>query len=227
MTTKTINKQLTFKQAMELFKKYVSKSDSRPPIKYVHYDKENNRFVATDAHRLIRVNADYVSGIPEGFENNHLYNPFEDMFNNELKYPQTNGLIPIDFKHEITLSYNSLRDMEKTITELRRIYKYNINKVVRLTLNQYKSTFYSHAVDTEKSELHKEFAIESVKLNDYDEFVIHFNGNYILDAITAAKKLSKLNNEPLELKFVSHLRPFVLSQTNVFDILILPIRAFK
>ena len=223
MTTQTNIKQISFTDLMRHFKKFVFTSDSRPSIQYVHYDKENNHFVATDSHRLIRVNVNYVSGIPEGFESNHLYDPFEDIFNNELKYPQTNRLIPNNFNHEITLNYNSLKDMEKTITELRRVYKYNMNKVVRLTINQFKSTLYSHAVDTEKSELHKEFAIESVKLNDYDEFVIYFNGNYMLDAITVAKKLSKLNNEPLELKFVSHLRPFVLSQSDVFDILIMPV----
>lgn len=223
MTIQTITKQISFTDLMRHFKKFVFTFDSRPSIKYVHYDKENNHFVATDSHRLIRVDADYVSGIPEGFESNHLYDPFEDIFNNELKYPQTNRLIPTNFNHEITLNYNSLKDMEKTITELRRVYKYNMNKVVRLTINQYKSTFYSHAVDTEKSELHKEFTIESVKLNDYEEFVIHFNGNYMLDAITAAKRLNKLSNDPLKLKFVSKLRPFVLSQSDVFDIFIMPV----
>lgn len=231
--TRSVTKQIEFTEVMKQFKKYVSKSDTRPVLKYVYFDP-SGYFVATDTHKLLRVHSDYISNIPEGVEIGSLINPETLEVNNQLRFPATNRLIPDYTNIDIELNRDNIKELQDGLKQLRPIYKKFENKVVKMEIGSDKTILSSEyermIIFSDKTKNKVETIREQVTINNFysdsEDFTIYFNGDYLNNALITVKKLDKLTDDKTIIGFIGGLRPFVIRQKGVFDILLMPVRVF-
>lgn len=234
--TRSVTKQIEFTEVMKQFKKYVSKSDTRPVLKYVYFDS-SDYLVATDSHKLLRVHSDYISNIPEGVEIGSLINPKTLEVKSEefeFKYPATNRLIPDYTNIDIELNRDNIKELQGGLKQLRPIYKEIKNKVVKMEIGSDKTILSSEykkmIIFSDKTKNKVETIREQVTINNFysdsEDFTIYFNGDYLNNALITVKKLDKLTVDKTIIGFIGGLRPFVIRQKGVFDILLMPVRVF-
>src|SRR5690625_987883 len=111
MTVKTINKTIEFEKLASDFKRFTNRRNElshHKVLDYLYYD--GKYLIATDSHKLIKINADYVSNIPF-IEDDTLY----DLKNKKIidkvfdkRYPNVNRLIPTISNTDVKLNYNEL-----------------------------------------------------------------------------------------------------------------------
>jgi DNA polymerase-3 subunit beta len=216
--TVTATKTIQFDDLMKVFTKFVSKSESRPVLKNVYFD--GKYFYGTDATKLLRVNAEYVSDIPEHENDTFLFNPKENTFTNTLSnYPDCSRLIPIDYNSTVTIDGN-IKNLHKHVKEIKKVVKKDRNHVMKMEFtNNETKVIAKNETDNYSATINNMWA-------DGEEIMLHLSANYLIDAIEAIKKLSKVSYNKVELGLVSHLRPMNFYQENVFDIIILPVRSY-
>jgi DNA polymerase III sliding clamp (beta) subunit (PCNA family) len=212
--TITATKTITFEQAMKVFKNFVSKSESRPVLQYVYND--GTYLYATDATKLLRVNSEYISDMPEFT----LYDPKNMMvIDNKMNFPDCSRLIPIDYNSTVTID-NNIKDLHKHVKEVKKIVKKDRNHVMKMEFsNNETKVSAKNETDTYSETVNNMWV-------DGQEVSLHLSANYLDNALDAIEKLSKVSYNSVELGIVSHLRPMNFKQEHVFDIIILPVRMY-
>jgi hypothetical protein len=220
--TITAAKTITFDDLMKLFKKYVSKSETRPVLNYVYY--ANGYFTATNSHILLRVNADHVSDIPESMVDGKLFDPKQMVYNTEqMKYPDVSRLIPTStYSDSMVIIDGNIKEFHQYIKEIKKVVKKNDNKVMKLDFKQNGLTL--SGISKETGETYSA-AMKSMHVEG-KEITLHINANYMDVALDTIKKLSKLSRDYVTLNMVSNMRPIHFNQDGVFDIIILPVRIY-
>lgn len=200
--------------ALEIAKKFVSKSELRPILNYV-FHKENGDMIATDSHRLI-----YIKEM-HGFDKDYLVNPKTFMIA-KGDYPDTAKLVDKseDYKGLIVLNKEQIKlwlQLFKSINQTLTVLK-DRGKVVGLSFggkeNEAGINLKNHGINMILP-CSKEIHVNHEK--------VHFNAEYMRDALEAHVKL---NSEELTMYFASPFRPFFMDDESQVTSLILPIRAY-
>jgi DNA polymerase III sliding clamp (beta) subunit (PCNA family) len=197
--------------ALEVAKKFVSKSDTRPILTYVSH-AANGDIVATDSHRLIQ-----IKGI-HGFKEDYLVNPKSFMFA-KGNFPDTHKLSGVEnhtaaiilTKEQIKLWLQLFKSINQTMTVLK-----DRNKTVKLRFTEGKD----EEVIVELGDHGIKMSMPCIVSNPGFE-VVSFNVEYIRDAFEAH---FKLNSEQLTFYFQGNMRPIVLDDDANVRTLILPVR---
>lgn len=182
---------------------------------------------ATDSRRAIRVKREYVGGLPEGdFTINAKTG--DDMAGN---YPEMTRLYPESYEEEYFIPYDKLkaaRDALKDVYE--DVKKREVDNL---------------AVTVELKDGHLTFKAWGRGANDYGEVrtvknaydfrckdaTFRINAKYLSEALLTVNKLRsygdkyKLLNGFL-IRYVSNMRPITITDGDMYEILILPLRTF-
>jgi len=220
---KTKTKTLTFDQSMKIFKKFVAKSSVRPVLQYVYFD--GKYLVATDSHRLLRVNADYITDFPKNMKDTFLYCPKEMTSKNiYMSYPDISRLIPSSSDSTVLINEKNIKDFQGLVKEAKKMLPKDVVRF-NLSFTQMDATItVSELKEGEWSEIYSK-SIESLYVEG-KPISFHVNARYMNDALEAVKKLSKLSSNHVELRISSPIRPIHFKQEDVFDLLVLPIRVY-
>jgi hypothetical protein len=219
----SMNKTIKFDDLMKVFKKYVAKSETRPVLQLVQY--ANGYFTATDSHQLLRVNADYVSDIPESMVEGSLFNPKEmTMSDNHKNYPETSRLIPQYSDSTIILNKDNIKSFEQELKAIKKLSTQR-NKVVKMEFGQLESIISGKELTKEGLEITHEGIMKNVTIEG-NELTISASNKYLLAALDSVKKLSKLSNNHIEMGMNGRVRPIVIKQDGVFDVIVLPVRTY-
>lgn len=233
MTTKIATKTITFEKAMKLFKKYVSKSATRPVLQYVYFDPQGY-LVATDSHTLLRINTDYITDIPSDYTPNSLFCPKEmKLVEESYNYPDTSRLMPIDFNSTVKLDNSSLKELTDQVKASKKLLTKKQGHVALNLTTKSTDIITNELIETKLGKKVVERTFETINTEtinslwvDGEEMKVSLNTNYLLNALDVTKKLSSLSNDPTSIKLVSSMRPFVFTQSDIFDVLVLPIRTY-
>lgn len=186
----------------------VSKKESRPVLKGVHY--ENGNAVATDSHQLV-----LFKDVVEDKELNatidlSTYLPIYD------RYPDTDHLIPVD--HTTQLIFHDLDELTELVSYLKSAKK----NIVDLDINGAGFGL----------ELHDDREVNYIQEANWDGEIltVRFNANYLYNALAYLDRLHK--DQPLEysgdvtINFNGELRPFTVEYGKM-TYLICPVRVFN
>lgn len=210
------------KKAFDVGMKFVAKSHARPVLCGVHYD-ENGTLVATDAHRLIRIENVWIKGCE----------PFTITVNKkeygriEGNYPDTDRIIPdIDnATASVVFSVDNpvLRAVLKLITDGTKDEK---NPTLCISYEEGTLTFEPGTANLKEKGLTLSYQLEVYSTSD-KPFSIAVSAKYLLETLDAFKKL-KIDR--VHAHYFSNLRPLLLTAAdddphNVKAI-ILPIRVY-
>ena len=226
VTTKKAN----FKELLPDFKRFALKksklreaSEAHKILACVEYD--GKYLNVTDAHRLLRVNTEYVDGLPE--EAPFLYNVHTEETTADpvevSKYPGTDRLFPDISKATLTISEEALKALRKAVNEVHQETKEISNRVM---LFEYNEGVISIQAENDKAEA---YSVEDVyaETDGEDEFKLHVNSGYLKNALLTANKLRKLSgSSEIYVKFYGRLRPFEITDERAFRIRVLPIMLF-
>lgn len=232
--TGTSIKQIPFEKAMKLFKKFVDKNSVRPVLDFIYFDGQY--FIGTNSHILLRISKDYISDIPEDVVEGSLLNPHTMLLSdNNMNYPDVNKLIPdkVYANTSVLLNDNikeflaTVKDSKKILSRKKGYISMNINKEYTniATIEKLFEKRGKVEVCTEHKELSNQI-VENV-FTDGEEILIHVNPDYIINALQTVKSLSKVSCESVTMNFTIPLRPIHITQNEVFDIIIMPIRVLK
>jgi hypothetical protein len=216
--TVTVTKTIKFEDLMKVFTKFVGKSETRPILKTVYFDGQY--FYGTDATKLLRVNREYVTDIPQYVEEKFLFDPvkMEKVFDYNVKsFPDCSRLIPYDYNSKVVIDGN-IKDLHNHVKEIKKIVKKDKNHVMKIEFsNNETKVSAKNETDTYSATVNNMWA-------DRQEITLHLSANYLNDAIETIKKLRKVSYNTVQLGLISHLRPMNFHQENVFDIIIMPVR---
>jgi DNA polymerase III sliding clamp (beta) subunit (PCNA family) len=215
---KTAVKIIEFNKIIKDVKKFVSKSDVRPILQYVYFD--GKYIIATDSHRLIRINCDYISDLPT----NHpfLYDVKKNCITDkEMTYPEVHRLISMgDIETETDIT-NELNDFLQAAKEAKKTVNKRLNNMIRLTVDYDQMTITSITGEDTENSYTKDLPISS-----NGEYKIYLNGKYLIDALQIFKKLNKLTNDSMIMGYKGQMKPLHFKKGDIFDALILPIRVY-
>jgi DNA polymerase III subunit beta len=240
--TKEYGNNLLNKKDLKVFLKAgktVSTTETRPVLTNIALEKGN--VISTDSHRLFKGETileeiDSTIMLPvELFDRANDLSDKNDLFtlffseNNHVKiqsdnliivertvmgnYPQTDRLIPNDFRLEIKIE--KVHQFLTTISSVK-------NAMVRLTFNKSEQAIDLHIHDKENKQEVKT-TMPVIVENDLmqNDFKITFSAKFMMDAIQQMEK------NYLSIAFQSNMRPFIVSNDKNQDIsLILPIRTY-
>ena len=221
MTTITQNKTIEFEKLIPDFKRFAaSKNEARIVLKYAHYD--GKYITVTDSRRLIRINADYVTGLP--YDEPFLYNVYtgesiKGSKDDTKNYPKTNSLIPDHKNTSVELHDKTLKEFKRSLDELLKLdsVKKIDNKVINFEINNFFMTV-KDVKDIQVNELKCLTIGKDIKLS--------LNCKYMKDALMTVNKLNKLSYDNPSMDIVNSMRPINICKENVFDIVMLPLRSF-
>ena len=222
---RTKRNELTFEKSMTYFKKFVSKKGSRPELKYVNFDG-GRYLIATDSHKLIRIKPEILTNFPYD-KGQFLINPKTmDFDQEELWYPDTYRIVPIQGKENIQvgLDKKTIRELLTTIKEAKQLVKQDKNKTIALHFTYTGLTIIGNEVNGEVIETIYEKTIESITTREEDEEIkIFVNAGYLQHILETAKKLLDVTKENVKIGLISKARP-IHFYNSYFDSLLLPIR---
>lgn len=200
--------------AMDITKKFISKRDTRPILKYALHTSTGD-VLATDSHKAI-----HLRGI-HGFKEEYLVSPKNLMFA-KGDYPNLYNVIDIK-EHKEAILLNS--DQIKLWLQ--------IFKSINNTIKNMKSRINHVVLNLRESNLNVEVQIDSENkystVLPYTELIIpdfhqiSFSAEFMRDALEAH---SKLNSESLTIYFKGKLRPIILDDAKMVKTLILPVRTY-
>lgn len=212
---KTAVKTIEFNKIIKDVKKFTSKSDIRPVLQYVYFD--GKYIIATDSHRLIRINSDYISDLPT----NHpfLYDVKKNcIVEKEMTYPEVHRLIDMgDIETETDIT-NGLNDFLQAAKEATKAVKKQQNNMIKITANYDRITITGEYMENSYT--------KDLPISSNGEYKIYLNGKYLIDALQTFKKLSKLTKDSTIMGYKGHMKPLHFKKGDVFDVLILPIRVY-
>jgi len=218
MATTLQNKTIEFEKLIPDFKRFAaSKRGDREILKYVHYD--GSHIAVTDSHRLLRVNAECVTGLP--YDEPFLYNVYtgESVKGSKAdtkSYPETNRLIPNHYNTSVELGDGTIKSM-RGADELVKVVKKTENSLIRLHVTRNNLN-----IGYRDGKFSSDIACSVTG----DAIKIYFNRMYVKDALMAVRKLDKLSYGNPTMSIISELRPANIHKENVYDIVILPVRFY-
>jgi len=217
MQNQSMVQTIEFEKLIPDFKRFAaSKGGDREILKYVHYD--GSHVIVTDGHRLLRVNADHVTGLP--YDEPFLYNVYtgESIKGSKLdtkSYPETNRLIPNHYNTSVELDDGTVKSLRSGAAELVKVVKKTENNLIRLNVTRNNLN-----IGDWDSNFSKDIAC-SVTGNDIE---VYFNRMYVKDALMAVSKLDKLSQGNPTMSIISELRPANIGKEDVYNIVLLPVR---
>lgn len=231
MTTLIENKTMSFGKVVTDLKRFIPRKNSpqlerHAVLKCIYFDGQY--LYATDSFKAIRVNAKYIE-LP--MDDPFLYDVYEKKFyrtiegkstSNDYKYLNMNRLFPDTFNTEFRLTNRQVTEYKKAIELMHTVAKHNRNNVMQLDVKQYELTF---SVENEDDEITGKQIMDNITIVG-DELTVHFNSEFMNKAFMSVKKLIKLNDkkDQVEVKFTGKLRPITITDNEVFETIILPVR---
>lgn len=226
----TVNiKQVTFDKALVDFRRFaptaatVRKYDrqgltSRVRLGDVHSD--GDYLYSTDGHRALRVDARYISEIPEDGPFNY---GLHDGKQRESNYPEMGRLFPRECNLNATIRCDKLKELREAVKQVAQdVRARNVtNNEVYIEFEAGNITIkaggeglddFGHAVTV----------VEATR--DQTSFSFRVNYRYLADALLTASKLRRLRGYDLYVRFTSDLRPIILTDGGVYEIILMPIR---
>lgn len=198
-----------YSTALEITRKWVSKSNSRPVLTYAQH-REGGEIVATDSHRLIRIKDIH------GFKEEYLVDPKHFHFA-KGNYPDIDRLIPENNVKTIVLSKEQIQlwlQLFRSMNQTLRVMKDRLGVVeMQFKENHIEMVLPEHEVSIKLP--HNEY------LKPEEMTVIHFGAEYMRDALEAH---FKMNSEQLTFYFGGPMRPFFMNDDSMVTTLILPVR---
>lgn len=170
----------------------VSKKDSRPVLKGVHY--QNGNMVATDSHQLVLFK-DVVED-----KNLNVTIDLSNYLPINRNYPETDRLIPTE--HTTQLVFHDLNELSSLVEYLKASKK----AIVDMTIKE-------QGVNIKVKDIPYMTYNQEVEFNG-DELDIRFNANYLYNALAYLGRLAK--DQPgdytggVTLNFNGSLRPFTI-----------------
>ena len=219
MATTTQNKTIEFEKLIPDFKRFAaSKRGPREILKYVHYD--GSYITIMDGHRMLRVNAECVTGLP--YDEPFLYNVYTSESIKGSKadtksYPETNRLIPDYPNTSVELDDGTIKSLRGGVGELAKSVKKTENSLIRLNVTQNNIN-----IGDQEGEFNKDIAASVTG----DAIEIYFNRMYVKDVLMTVSKLDKLSQGNPTMGITGRLRPANIHKENVYDIVLLPVRLY-
>lgn len=185
----------------------VSKKDSRPILKGVHY--QNGNMVATDSHQLVLFK-DVVED-----KNLNVTIDLSNYLPIDINYPETERLIPTE--HTTQLVFHHLNDIKGLVDYLKASKKQLVDMTIKdqgFTLKLQDNPYMTYN--------------QEVEWNG-DELEISYNPSYLYNALAYLGRLAK--EQPVEytgdilISFNGNLRPFTVVFGNM-TYLVTPVRNF-
>lgn len=227
--TNTKKLQITFEQAVGELRKYTAKKSdviNRPILKNIYFDGES--FIATNSFILLTINKDVVKDIPVNIKEGSLINPKNsELINEDLgKYPNVSKFIPTSCK--LKLKFNKLqKEMLKQVRAGNRLIRSKSEtKMYRLVLDgSYMSiTALKQEEDKREEKYEYTWGSNNVLESDNEQFTTHVNSSYLTTALNTVSRLARISNSDMTLSFSGRLRPTLIQQEGVFNLIILPLR---
>lgn len=185
----------------------VSKKDSRPVLKGVHY--QNGNMVATDSHQLVLFK-DVVED-----KNLNVTIDLSNYLPIDISYPETDRLIPTE--NTTQLVFHNLSDINGLVEYLKASKKQLVDMTIKDQGFTIKLQDNSYMVYNQEVEFNG------------DELEISFNANYLYNALAYLGRLAK--DQPgdytgdVTINFDGKLRPFTI-EFGKMTYLICPVRNF-
>ncbi|AKU43384.1 DNA polymerase III subunit beta [Bacillus phage Silence] len=204
--------------AMEVVKKFVNKSDTRPILQYALH-AANGDVIATDSHRLIK-----IEGI-HGFGQDYIINPKNLMVAKSDRFPDISHIMAnaekdaaiaiVLNKEHVHLWFNIFKSIMQTMKAMKVLSR---NKVVDLHFND-------EGVSVSVDPLKLNFTLPFETYEQPEKLKrIRFNCEYMKDALEAH---FKLNSPEVAIRFTGDMRPFTLQDNVMLTTLILPCRIYE
>ncbi|MEC0666325.1 hypothetical protein P8864_10530 [Priestia flexa] len=204
--------------AMDIVKKFVAKSDTRPILQYALHTS-NGDVVATDSYRLIKIENIH------GFEQEYIINPKNLMVAKSDRYPDVAKLIE-------TANENSFEAI--TLNKEHIHLWLNIFKSIMQTMKAMKVVSRNKTVDLQFNKEGISVSVDTLKVDftlPFETYAqpsslsrIRFNCEYMKDAMEAH---FKLNSPEVTIRFTGDMRPFTLSDGVMVTTLVLPVRIYE
>lgn len=197
--------------AMEIMKKWVSKSDTRPVLTYAQHTINGDIF-ATDSHRLIKVSKIH------GFKEEYLVDPKHFNFA-KGNYPDVEKLISHENHTEaIVLSKEHIKlwlQLFKSMNQTLRIMKdrRGLAKMI-FKENHIEIELFNHNIIIQ-------LPFDVYQKPDMED--IEFQVEYMRDALEAH---FKLNSEQLTIYLNGQIKPIILDDDGAVRTLVLPVRTY-
>lgn len=196
--------------AMKHAKKFVSTLASRPILQGVFHAPDGS-LAMTDSHRLLRVENAHDRAEPIVL-NAKTNAPIDGV------YPDISRVIPTNFRAEYTLSGNVDEELAKWITAHEVAVKIGDKK---LPVAIFSLTSAGLSVEAANSGGKYRFDPNVAATGCLDEFTVHYNAKYVLDALLAIRDFKPRS---VSVKFAGNVSPFVFETDNGVLALILPIK---
>lgn len=219
MTTQT--KTIEFSKLIPDFKRFAVTNNRKKYneqddlLRLVHFDGKH--LMVTDSHRMLRVNAEHVEGLPS-------YEPFlYDMKTNEIvtrerDYPDLKRYFNYDWNTRIALDRKNITEVRKSVTEVLKTAKEIKNNTVNISIKDNTLTI----TDTKNKDI--KMANELVTIGQNIDF--HMNCKYFNEALMTTNKLLKLSkyDDRADLNIIGSFMPIQINKDDIFNILVLPVR---
>ncbi|MBF0793391.1 hypothetical protein [Mammaliicoccus lentus] len=219
MDLKTITKNI---------KKITNKvSNSRPILQNMYLD--NNIIVATDSHRLIKINYEHD-------QTNQLIDPkTNEIVESDNQYPNTERIIPLTKDTNNIINIKS--DEIDLIISVLKAYKHLKVSKLQLTLNEDNSQYelninYFELIEFNNANLKKinlSYKLENNQLTNNKVQKLYLKLDYFLHALEFLKdydKATMLNND-YKIHVYDRLRPIMITtDKNDFQYVICPLREY-
>lgn len=228
MNTEINYTNMELKKITKNMKKVTNKvSNARPVLQNMYFD--NNTIVATDSHRLIRINYEHN-------KTNELFNPKNNEFVDcNYNYPSVERIIPLTENANNIISINS--DEIDLIISVLKAYKHLKVTSLTLTLNKEKSQyemnmnfsdFIMYSADILKK-LNINFQLENESVTDNTVDKLLLTVDYFLNAL---EFLKDYDNKPTfvndyKIYLYDSVKPILITNSkNDFEYVICPRRQY-
>lgn len=228
MNTEINYTNMELKKITKHMKKVTNKvSNARPVLQNMYFD--NNTIVATDSHRLIRINYEHN-------KTNELFNPKNNEFVDcNYNYPSVERIIPLNENANNIISINS--DEIDLIISVLKAYKHLKVTSLTLTLNKEKSQyemninfsdFIMYSADILKK-LNINFQLENESVTDNTVDKLLLTVDYFLNAL---EFLKDYDNKPTlvndyKIYLYDSVKPILITNSkNDFEYVICPRRQY-
>ena len=201
-------------EAIQSCKKFVSKRDKRPTLKYALHRKDGD-LIATDSFSMI-----HIKNI-HGYKDDLLVNPNTQMMA-KGEFPETDKLFSKEgYEKVITINFHQIKVWLQVFKSLNQMMK-----TMKFTFKSACMKFKDGAIQVVIGPSGQKICID-LPFDDYEKSEklddISFNVELMRNALEAHYKM---NSATLNLYFASKLRPIILDDENKVKTMILPVRTY-
>ncbi|WP_239704904.1 hypothetical protein [Mammaliicoccus sp. E-M24] len=228
MNTEINYTNMDLKKITKNIKKITNKvSSARPVLQNMYFD--NNKIVATDGHRLIRINYEHN-------KTNELFSPKNNEFVDcDYNYPSVERIIPLTENANSVINIKS--DEIDIIISMLKAYKHLKCSLIKFSLNNDNTQY---EMDMKKLELQKQYStknltnlninyqLENTKITDERINKFYLNVNYFMNIMEFIKDYNKTTLVKDYKIYIYHeLKPImVTTDKNDFQYVVCPVREY-